>query len=135
MNAFDRLSQLSSTVKERALSIWKSANCQVERRLQWLRRRFEHPTGFCFQIGDGVPDFVSPVGRHAGSFQQIAQNAIDDNVRNEEVGAIQDEYYARMQLVPDAPKWPTLNAAILPIAINNVRKRLMETTNAEAPRD
>ena len=24
---------------------------------------FEHPAGFCFQIGDGVPHLVGPVGR------------------------------------------------------------------------
>jgi hypothetical protein len=37
MDAFHRLSQLSSTVKERVSSVWRSALLQFERGLQWLK--------------------------------------------------------------------------------------------------
>jgi hypothetical protein len=74
---------------------------------------------------DMVP-YIGRIFEERDRLQHLAQNAIDDNVRGEETGAIQDEYYARMDLVPDQPKWPALNAAILPIAIGNVRKRITE---------
>jgi hypothetical protein len=74
---------------------------------------------------DMVP-YIAQIFEERDRLQKLAQSAICDDVRGAEVGAIQDEYYARMQLVPDAPKWPTLNAAILPVAIKNVRKRITE---------
>jgi hypothetical protein len=74
--------------------------------------------------------YIGEIFAERDRLQILASNAIDDNVRGEETGAIQDEYYARMQLVPDQPKWPALNAAILPVAIENVRKRITEEANS-----
>jgi hypothetical protein len=73
MDAFHRLSQLSSTVKEHALSVWKSAAVQLTRCWQWLipRRRmvflvagisatvalligFASAQGVPWQVGSGI---------------------------------------------------------------------------------
>lgn len=78
------------------------------------------------QIPRDMVPYISQIFAERDRLQLLARNAIDDNVRGEETGAIQDEYYARMELVPDQPKWPALNGAILPVAINNVRKRITE---------
>jgi hypothetical protein len=42
MDAFHRLSQLSSTLKERASSVWTSAKRQLQRGLQWLGPWLRH---------------------------------------------------------------------------------------------
>lgn len=44
-------------------------------------------------------------------------------------GPIADKFYAAIDADKGAPWWPTLHAIMLPIAIDNVRKTLKETTD------
>lgn len=54
----------------------------------------------------------------------------------EETAEEAQHFNAVMLEYPDAAKWPTLNAILLPKAIENVRKRITEeATSAEASRD
>jgi hypothetical protein len=47
--------------------------------------------------------------------------------------AITKEYNHTFTLTPEAPEWPTLNAIVLPYAIDNIRKRIAEeATNGQA---
>lgn len=47
-----------------------------------------------------------------------------ENPENPEVEDFAQAYTRQMSETPDAPKWPTLNAIILPVAIKNVRAHL-----------
>jgi hypothetical protein len=47
-------------------------------------------------------------------------------------GPIADKFYAAVNVSKGAPWWPTLLAILLPIAVDNVRKSLKETTNEPA---
>jgi len=50
-------------------------------------------------------------------------------------GKITDEFYAAVDKDPAAPWWPTLRAIILPYAIEAVRAKLKESTDAAGPAD
>jgi hypothetical protein len=43
-----------------------------------------------------------------------------------EMTEIDNEFQRRLSIDPESPKWPTLNAIILPYAIENIRKRIAE---------
>jgi hypothetical protein len=50
-----------------------------------------------------------------------------------EVTQFERQYMKAMKEDPDAPRWPTLHAIILPTAIENIRKRIAEeATNGQA---
>ena len=56
----------------------------------------------------------------------------DDYVKGDgkETAWASASFEAHMMENPDAPKWPTLNAILLPQAIQNVRKRITEEANS-----
>lgn len=69
----------------------------------------------------------------------ISKCYADESARSDQhwstllMAAISDKFQSFMRDNPDAPKWPTLNAIILPYAIENIRKRnTEEAKNAQA---
>jgi hypothetical protein len=53
-------------------------------------------------------------------------NCFTYNADRCEVEQIERDYMKAMKENPSAPRWPTLNAIILPYAIENIRKRITE---------
>ncbi len=105
MDAFHRLSVLSSNVKERAAPVWKSGVLQFERGLQWLKLR---PQAVFFAAGmsiallllifSGVTAAVAAVAAWIALMRHFAQTEADRQRR-----------IARMGLLPQAKQGPPLH--------------------------
>lgn len=63
---------------------------------------------------------------------QYAKESDDSSFSTPALADINDKMSAAMRASPDAPKWPTLNGILLPIAIKNVRSRIkQEASNGD----
>lgn len=90
---------------------------------------YERPTSRTIETTVKVPKDMTQHMAAVFDERDRLENEIVQPDRTLKPGPIADKFYAAMEEDPGAPWWPTLKAIILPIAIENVRAKLKETSN------